>query len=71
MDDVNLDYISNQPLGLPPPGVQANYINPECLANSIYISGGICLFLISIFSLLRFYAKIKILKDKSWDDCKD
>lgn len=57
-----------QPLSPPPTGVTSNFAHPESRASVIYIAAGICLTFILVFTALRFYAKITIMKEVKWDD---
>ena len=61
--------ILNQPILPPPPGKVPNFLNPPSTAKAVYVAAGICLPLILLFAVLRYFAKFKILKRKTWDDC--
>ncbi|KAL8822520.1 MAG: hypothetical protein Q9191_006744, partial [Dirinaria sp. TL-2023a] len=60
--------VLDEPLMPPPPGQVSNFANPPSSASAVYIAAGICLPLILLFAGLRFYAKFRILKKKTWDD---
>ena len=60
----------NEPLSPPPPGVTPDFVHPESEASEIYIAAGICIPLILIFTAMRFYAKLKIMKGALWNDCR-
>lgn len=60
--------IEESPLALPPPGIKANFQNPESRASWIYIAAAVCLPLIILFASLRFYAKLYLTKARTWDD---
>ncbi|KAF2236256.1 hypothetical protein EV356DRAFT_513178 [Viridothelium virens] len=59
----------DQPLSTPPSGEKSDFGNSATnRVFQLYIVVGICLSLILIFAIARFFAKWKILKRKSWDD---
>lgn len=68
MSSLSSTKVLDEPLMPPPPGQVSNFANPPSSANAVYIAAGICLPLILLFAGLRFYAKFKILKKKTWDD---
>ena len=43
--------------------------NVEPRSHQAYIVAGICLPLVLIFVSLRLYAKLCILRSRTWDDC--
>lgn len=49
-----MDY-AGQP---PPEGVAPEVVNPESMASQVYITAGICLTLMVLFSLTRLLSKI-------------
>lgn len=58
------------PLGQPPEGVLPDPKNRQSRGDEVYITAGICLSLILFFAGLRLYAKLKILRARTKDDCK-
>lgn len=52
----------------PPPGVTPNFTNPQSQALMVIVTSIICLVLITIISLLRFYTNIWIKKSMNADD---
>lgn len=63
---LNLNEIPSIP---PPPGVIPNFINPEDVSYRVFVAAGICLPLLFLSLGLRIYAKYRILKSRTWDDC--
>ena len=59
------------PVGPPPPGVQSNFASPVSRASDIVIAGATCLSLVTLFAALRLYAKLAVMKTRTWDDCND
>ena len=60
--------IQNDPVLPPPPGVTPNFSNPESRAVEIYIAAGICLPIIVLSAMVRFYAKAAGLRKWTGDD---
>lgn len=56
------------PLQAPPQGVVPNFINPENRAHKLHAAVAVCLPVILIFAAMRFYAKIFLLRSRTWDD---
>ena len=69
MSASNMPDVSKQPLLPPPPGQVSNFVSPESRAYAVYVAAGICLPLVVVFAALRFYAKLKLMKRKTWGDC--
>jgi hypothetical protein len=53
-----LSGLLNFPIQVPPPGVTANFDNPDSIAFQVYITAGVCIPLIVAFSITRFASKI-------------
>ncbi|MCJ1381606.1 hypothetical protein MMC17_004717 [Xylographa soralifera] len=68
MSSSTLAGLENEPLGAPPPGVIPNFAHPETTAPELYVAAGICIPLILVFAVIRFYAKIAIMKKWTMDD---
>lgn len=49
-----LDY----PIQAPPAGVTPNFVDPSSLAYIVYITAGVCIPLMVVFSLARFVYKV-------------
>ena len=64
-----LEQIEEQPLGLPPPGIESNFNNPTTRATETFVSAAICFALIFGFAGARFYTKAFILRCREKDDC--
>ena len=61
--------IQNQPVLPAPDGIVPDLSNPKSRAFEIYVTAAVCLPLIVLFTVLRCYAKIVIMKKWTWDDC--
>ena len=59
----------DEPLSPPPAGEHSDFVHPPSRAPEFYIAATICVPLMLIFAVLRFYAKMVIKKKKTWDDC--
>ena len=57
------------PLLPPPPGTAPNFVNPENSAYETYVAAGICLSLMLLFPSARVYAKLKLIRGRTLDDC--
>lgn len=57
--------------GAPPEGVEPDLENPEdVLWTCNFVTQGLTIFLVTIFALVRLYAKHKLFGGKfTWDDC--
>ena len=64
----NIPGYQEYPLQQPPPGVKANFINPESNAYQVYVVSAICIMLICIFAGIRFTVKAFYLKTRTRDD---
>ena len=51
-------------------GVVPNFANPSFVGKPVLVTAGICLPLVAVFASLRLYAKCRILKSWTLDDCK-
>ncbi|MCJ1395154.1 hypothetical protein MMC18_008035 [Xylographa bjoerkii] len=60
--------LESQPLSAPPPGVIPNFTHPESIASEIYVAAGVCMPLVLLFAVVRYYAKIVVMKKWAWDD---
>lgn len=58
MDPATLEQYLDYPIQAPPDGVTANFVNPESTAYQVYITAGVCLALMVVFSLTRLLSKI-------------
>lgn len=47
----------------------ADVINPSSRSDRVYIAAAICLPILLSFVSLRAYAKLRILRARTWDDC--
>ena len=54
----------------PPPGVTPNFINPVNYQNTIVATLAVCLTVATLFTALRLYSKIFIIKSVALEDCK-
>lgn len=54
----------------PPKGVTPNFVHPQSQALMVVVTSIICLILITIISLLRFYTNLWIKKSVKADDSK-
>ena len=54
----------------PPPGVASNFIDRQSRGSDLIITSAICLTLMSLLVMIRFYTKIYIKHKLGWDDCK-
>ena len=52
----------------PPPGVTPNFINPQSRALMVIVTSVLCLVLIILISLMRFYTNLWIKKSLKADD---
>ena len=66
---VNMD-LTHVPALAPPAGVTSNFINPESRALIVVIPSIVCLVLITVFSLLRFYTNLWIKRSIRAEDSK-
>ena len=53
----------------PPPGVEPNFVNPYSQGYIVDVVGSILISLMVISCTTRIYAKAKIQRNRSWDDC--
>ena len=61
----------NQIPGLqPPPGVVPNFINPESYQSTIIATLTVCLATATLFTILRLYSKVFVIKSIALEDCK-
>ena len=60
--------IQNYPVAPPPPGVVADFNSPSSNVWKIYLTVGICLTAILVFSVCRLYVKVAVIKRFSRDD---
>ena len=61
----------NQLPGLqPPPGVVPNFINPEDYQSTIIATLTVCLTTATLFTILRLYTKLCVIKAIVLEDCK-
>lgn len=70
MDMETLSQYMDYPIQAPPPGVTPNFVNPESTAYQVYITAGVCVPLMLVFSMTRFISKLYlggkvILSDES------
>jgi hypothetical protein len=52
-----LSQLLDEPTQRAPLGVTPNFIDPYSIAYQVYITAGVCILLMVVFSLLRFVAK--------------
>lgn len=57
------------PIVRPPPGVQSNWVNPEGMRNWMIATHTICLFLVSVFMIMRLYTRKVVAGKLALDDC--
>lgn len=69
MEGLNLDALADLPLAAPPPNVTPNFEHPQSCAPAAQIGLGICIGIVSIFVVLRLYAKLTIVNNWGWEDC--
>ena len=55
-------------VGTPPPGITANYTNPEYIGHRIIVANGICLALSTFVMILRVYTRGWIVRGLGIDD---
>lgn len=65
---VNMDPLTHFPALAPPAGVTPNFVNPQSQALMVVVTSILCLVLIIIISLLRFYTNLWIKKSIKADD---
>ena len=53
----------------PPPGVTPNFVNPENYQSSILALQTICLVLATVFTALKIYTKLFLIKSLGSEDC--
>lgn len=53
----------------PPPGVESNFVDPVSIGYEVYVAAAVCMPLILSFTMLRVYAKMKVFKKRTKDDC--
>ena len=59
------------PAGIPPLGVVPNFEHPQSPAKIFFAEGSILLFVMFVLLGFRIYAKARVLRKASWDDCED
>lgn len=64
-----LSVLRTLPAGVPPKGVQANFVNPPTLVPSVLGVGTSFLALALCCFSIRVWTKLNIVKMLSWDDC--
>ena len=64
-----VDALLNGPAGMPPPGVQSDFVNPPNLDTNVYIAVTFCITFASLAVLIRIYTKIFVLHSVGYDDC--
>ncbi|OKL60390.1 hypothetical protein UA08_04240 [Talaromyces atroroseus] len=52
-----LSHLLNYPSQPPPAGVTPNFVNPSSIAYQVYVTAGVCISLMVVFSLLRLISK--------------
>lgn len=57
------------PAGAADQAITPSSANVESRSHQAYVVAGICLPLVLIFVGLRVYAKLCILRSRTWDDC--
>lgn len=57
------------PGGISPPGIIPNFVNPESRGPVSVIACTIAMVLMMSFVLVRFYAKLAVIRKWNWDDC--
>lgn len=70
--DPNSQYssgLSGFPALLPPPGVSSDFIHPKSIGQRVTIASTICLTLMTLCVIVRFYTKLFIKHVWGWDDC--
>lgn len=60
MDAATLEQYLDYPIQPPPKGVTPNFVNPESTAYQVYITAGVCLVLMMVFSLTRLLSKLYV-----------
>lgn len=65
----DLSAVQNFPAATPPPGIIPNFDDPESRGPVFTIAGAVLLGFMLVFSAIRAYAKICIIKRIHWDDC--
>ena len=65
-----MDPLTHFPALAPPTGVTPNFINPQSQALMVIVTSILCLVLIILISLLRFYTNLWIKKSLKADDSK-
>lgn len=63
-----MDPLTHFPALVPPVGVTPNFINPQSQALMVIVTSILCLVLIILISLLRFYTNLWIKKSLKADD---
>ncbi|KAI0410417.1 hypothetical protein F5X98DRAFT_386111 [Xylaria grammica] len=62
------DSLATTPAGVPPPGVEPNFVNPPSSANVLIIVGTILLIIMLVFASIRFYVKVIVRRKVTADD---
>lgn len=57
------------PAGQPPKGVKSNLENPYTVGHVFYIVGGILMVVMYLSVLLRYYARVFVMRKFLADDC--
>lgn len=68
MDSNSLLLYGAFPLGVPPPGVVPNYANPANRTYQLIITVAVCTVLMVTALAIRFYSKLRVTRNLSWDD---
>lgn len=67
--DIDLSALGEFPALIPPPGVQPNFVNPFSRGPDVVIASSICLALMLVMVIVRFFTKLYIKHRWGWDDC--
>ncbi|KAJ3571854.1 hypothetical protein NPX13_g5237 [Xylaria arbuscula] len=62
------DSLATTPAGVPPPGVEPNFLNPPSSANVLIIVGTVLLVIMLVFASIRFYVKVIVRRKVTADD---
>ena len=61
--------LASIPAGPPPPGVIPNFVNPPSDGYILIVVGSLLMTVMFLLATLRFYTKIFVVKNTTWDDC--
>lgn len=61
--------LTGMPAAEPPPGIDANFVDPENRGPAYIAVSAVCMALALSFVLVRLWTRLFVLKNPWWDDC--